>query len=214
MVNRNEAARRIFQYLCIRDEMFAKADLVIGFGHFDHRIPKLCGALYEGGYAAHLLLTGGRGAGTADLPDAEANVFREVLCEAYPTIPSVNVFVENESTNTGENIRFSNKTLKKADAAFCFERGIQSVIAVASPYRQRRVRGTMRKMYPAIDVCNRPPETSFEEEERIFNAKNQDFTSMVFGEMDRIIDYPAKGYMAAEVIPPEVVDAYKRGGSS
>ena len=101
MLNRNETAKRIFQYLCIRDETFTKADLVIGFGHFDLRIPKLCGVVYESGHAAKVLLTGGRGAGTADLQDAEANVFREILRETFPKIPPEDVFVENVSANTG-----------------------------------------------------------------------------------------------------------------
>lgn len=204
-----DAAKRIFQYLCV-NEAAAKADLIIGFGHFDLRIPELCGGLYQSGRAGRILLTGGRGSGTADLTDAEAAVFAGVLREKYPFIPKAHVFVESESTNTGENIRFSARVLSATDNAFCFERGIKSVIAVASPYRQRRVWRTMQKLYPGIRVFNRPPETSFEEEIRVFQAKNQDLVSLLAGELERIMTYPEKGYMAAEIIPPDIMEAYRQ----
>jgi len=204
------AAKRLFEYLSVRDEVFPKADLVIGFGHFDLRIPKLCGALYESGRAKKILFTGGYGAGTADLPDAEAVVFGQVLAQGYPAIPREHVFIESASTNTGENIRFSGEMLKRADPAFCFERGIRSVIAVASPYRQRRVYRTMQRLHPAIRVWNSPPLTSFEEEAQAFGAKGQDFVSLLFGELDRIIQYPAKGYMAPDSIPPDILQTKNR----
>jgi uncharacterized SAM-binding protein YcdF (DUF218 family) len=203
------AAERIFEYLCVRDEAFPNADLVIGFGHFDLRVPRLCGALYESGRAARVLLTGGCGAGTADLPDAEAVVFLRVLTQAHPAIPTEHICVESASTNTGENIRFGGEALQRADPSFCFESGIRSVIAVASPYRQRRVWRTMRLFHPSIRVFNSPPPTSFEEELRLFASKGQDLVSLLLGELERIMSYPAKGYMAPDAIPPDVMSAKK-----
>ena len=202
-----DAAKRIFEYLRVRDAALPTADLVIGFGHFDLEIPRLCGALYESGRGDRVLLTGGIGAGTADLPDAEAIVFGRVLAESHPGIPAEHVFIESASTNTGENIRFSNETLRRADPAFCFARGIRSVIAVASPYRQRRVLRTMQHLYPLIRVYNCPPDRSFEEEIQVFASKGQDLAALLAGELDRIMTYPAKGFMAAETIPPEVLAA-------
>lgn len=202
------AAKRLFGYLCMRDEVFPKADLVMGFGHFDLRIPQWCGALYENGLGGRVLFTGGIGAGTADLPDAEAVVFAQVLAETYPGIPAAHVYVESASTNTGENIRLGGEVLRRADPGFCFESGIGRVIAVASPYRQRRVYRTMQRLYPSIQVWNSPPETSFEEELRLFASKGQDLVALLLGEFERVISYPAKGFMAAESIPPDIMDAY------
>ena len=201
--------KRIFEYLCMRDEAFPKADLVIGFGHFDLRIPAWCGALYESGQAGRVLFTGGCGAGTADLPDAEAVAFLRALTQAHPAIPPEHVCIESASTNTGENIRFGGETLQKEDPAFCFESGVRSVIAVASPYRQRRVLRTMQLLHPSIRVFCSPPATSFEEEQRLFASKNQDLVSLLLGEMDRMISYPAKGYMAPDPIPPDIMRAKK-----
>ena len=208
-MNKTDAAKRLFEYLCVRDETLYKADLVIGFGHFDLRIPALCGALYASGRAKRVLLTGGCGAGTADLPAPEADVFLRVLTQAHPGIPREHVCVESASTNTGENIRFGGEALQKADPAFCFESGIRSVIAVASPYRQRRVFRTMQKLHPSIRVFNSPPPTSFEEEIRVFGAKGQDLIPLLWGELDRIMTYPAKGYMAADSIPPDIMRTKK-----
>ena len=203
-----DADKRLFEYLNVRDEVLPNVDLVIGFGHFDLRIPKLCGALHQSGRGKKILFTGGYGAGTADLPDAEAVVFGRALAQTYPEIPTAHVIIESASTNTGENIRLSAEALRRADPAFCFESGIGSVIAVASPYRQRRVWRTMGRQYPAIRVYNSPPSTSFEEEASIFGAKGQDLIPLLWGELDRIIHYPAKGYMAAEPVPPDILSAY------
>jgi len=205
-----DAAKRIFEYLRVRDETLPKADLVIGFGHFDLRIPALCGALYEAGRGRRVLFTGGYGAGTADLPDAEAVVFLRALAQTHPAIPGEHVYIESASTNTGENIRFSGETLRRADPAFCFESGIRSVIAVASPYRQRRVFRTMQKLCPSIRVYNSPPETSFEAEVRLFGAKNQALVPLLMGELERIMGYPARGYMAPDSVPPDVASAYEK----
>ena len=53
-------------------------------------------------------------------------------------VPKQYIFVENESTNTGENIRFSAEVLKLIDNQFCFENGIKSVIAVCFAVKTKK----------------------------------------------------------------------------
>ena len=203
-----DAANRIFEYLCVRDAEPGNADLIIGFGHFDLRIPRLCGQLYEKGLADKILFTGGRGSGTADLADAEALEFRKALFEKYPAIPDEAVIAECGSSNTGENIRMSAEILREINREFCFEDGLKTVIAVASPYRQRRVWRTIQQIYPEISVINYPPRTSFEEEVSLFEDKNQNLIPLLAGEIDRILNYPKNGFMAAEIVPQDILDAY------
>ena len=68
-----ELARPIFDYLYLQNLKVDKSDLIIGFGHFDLKIPKQCAALYHKGLAKKILFTGGRGAGSADFREAESN---------------------------------------------------------------------------------------------------------------------------------------------
>jgi uncharacterized SAM-binding protein YcdF (DUF218 family) len=203
-----EAAKEVFDYSCLRDMACGKADLIIGFGHFDMNIPRQCARLYLGGYAKRILFTGGRGAGSADLEQAESITFKNVLLKEFSDIPEHDVLVENESTNTGENIRYSAALLRETDNGFCFENGISNVIAVASPYRQRRVFRTVQKVYPNIRIYNMPPETTFEKEVRIFEEKGENFIQLLLGEVERIICYPKKGYMQFDEIPKEIMELY------
>lgn len=197
----------LYEYLAVQDTP-RHADLVIGFGHFDMDIPRQCGRLYRAGYAPRILLTGGVGAGTADLGRPEGLAFRELLRREFPDIPGAHVLVENRSTNTAENITMSEAVLRAADASFCFEGGIRSVIAVASPYRQRRVMLTLKKLYPDITVTSAPPESSFGEQRALFAQKGQDLTELLIGEAERLEKYPALGWIAEEPLPPEIKAAY------
>ena len=70
-------AKTCFEYLYVCDASLEPADLIIGFGHFDPKIPRRCCELYVQGYAPRILYTGGIGAGSADIGMAEAIYFRE-----------------------------------------------------------------------------------------------------------------------------------------
>lgn len=200
-------AREIFDYLYIRSAGLARCDVVIGFGHFDMRIPRVCGALFQRGLAGRVILTGGVGSGTADLGEPEAHAFLKELRRACPEIPGDAVFVEGESTNTSENILFTSRGLAGAWPDFNFASGIRSAILVASPYRQRRVLLTCRKLIPQVACQCAPPETTFEEEVRIFAEKGQDFDALLGGEIDRIIRYGEEGYIERETVPPGIARA-------
>lgn len=204
-----ENANKIFEFLYLRDLTKPTADIIIGFGHFDMRIPRLCGKLHREGYCEKILFTGGRGAGTADLKDAEGVEFERELRRIYPDLPAKNIIVESESANTAENILLSESILKSSNPDFCFSKGISKAIAVTCPYRQKRVFLCMEKLFPHIAVFNRPPDTTFEFELELYQSKNEDFVLLLMGEIERIKTYPDRGFIAPAMIP-EVVDlAYR-----
>ena len=70
-----DAARVLFEFLYLRDPEIVAADAVIGFGHFDLKIPRRCLELHKSGLAPLIVFSGGMGAGTADLGRAEARAF-------------------------------------------------------------------------------------------------------------------------------------------
>jgi hypothetical protein len=203
-----EAARTLFSWLAVANiPQDAKCDAVIGFGHFDLNIPRRCGQLQQSGAARHIIFTGGIGAGTADLGEPEANAFLAELTKEYPTTSPIQVIIENRSTNTGENIRFTRDLLEGSYADLAFGQGIHSVLLVANPCRQRRVWLTWRQLLPSIPAYNAPATGTLEQQELLFASKGQNVISQLLGEFERIRDYPARGWITASPIPNEVTDA-------
>lgn len=201
-------AELIYSYLNLRNDKIEKSDIIVGFGHFDMKIPQRCAELYKQDLSKKILFTGGRGAGTADLKNPEAIEFEKEIENNALNIPKEDIIIESESTQTGENISFSNTILKNLNSKFCFEHGIKRIIAVASPYRQKRVYLAMKKSYPNIKVFNAPPNTTFDGEIKLFKSKNEDFIKLLLGELERIKVYPEKGFIEYEEVPNEVELAY------
>ena len=201
-------AKEIFEYLYVFSEEFPHSDVIIGFGHFDLKIPRHCAELYTNGYARRIIFTGGIGSGTADLVQAEAIAFREELRRRHPSISAEVVIVEDRSTNTSENMQFTAQMLEKQYPDFTFGEQIKKVIIVASAYRQRRVFLTCQRNLPNIEFYNAPPATTFEEELQLFSSKGFDFIEVLAGEIDRLIRYGEKGYILQETIPRKIYDNY------
>ena len=200
----------LFRYLAMRDEELHESDLIIGFGHFDPKIPRRCCELYTRGLAPRVLFTGGVGAGTADLGRCEADFFLAVATAQADHIPKSAFIVENRSTNTGENIRMSSAVLGALDPPLRFGREIRSVILVASAYRQRRAMLTARLHLEGVDIQNAPPLTDYAKERALFADKDQMLDELMVGEVTRIRTYPAEGFTLATEIPEQVLVAARR----
>lgn len=203
-----ENAKTIFDYLYLK-EMPVKANAVLGFGHFDLKIPRRCAELYLKGYAPKIIFTGGVGAGSADFEFPEAIEFLNLVKREFPEIPEQDIITEPNSTNTGENLRFTNEVLEKKNPDFTFNMGINKVLKVSNAYRQRRAYLTCKKIYPGIEFINTPAETDFETELELYSSKDQDLLRHLSGEMERMLLYPAMGYIVPDQIPDEVLQAYK-----
>jgi uncharacterized SAM-binding protein YcdF (DUF218 family) len=199
----SDAARLLYRYLAMRTQPLSGADLVMGFGHFDPKVPRRCGELWRRGLVPRILFTGGVGAGSANLEQPEAIYFRRLLRERYPEIPDEDVLVEPDSTHTGENVTFSIDLLRR------FDHGLSRVILVANAYRQRRVWLTCRHHLPDVHFENAPPLTSFDQERDMFAAAGEDFIGLLVGEVDRIRRYGALGYIAPCDLPHRVLAAYE-----
>jgi uncharacterized SAM-binding protein YcdF (DUF218 family) len=193
----------IFNYLYL-NEPPRKADLVIGFGHFDTRVPARCLELHEQGLAPLILFTGGVGAGSTGLNKPEAEVFLEEAKRLQPRLEESKVMLENQSTNTGENIRFSIK--KMQENGYWPPGGFQKILLVATPYRQRRVFRTCRLFFSGTELVNCPPASHYEKDSRLYASKGEDLDQLLLGEMKRLRDYPAKGFMEKENIPPHLLE--------
>ncbi len=194
-------AQTVFRYLAVRSTDLKRVDLILGFGHFDPKIPARCCNLYRQGYASRLLFTGGIGAGTADLKQPEALYFRKEVKRHCPSIPEDAILVEAESTHTGENVLYSLRRMRDLG----LERGsgfsLDRVILVANAYRQRRVWLTWQRHAPEIVAFNAPPQTTFEMERALFAEKGQDLIGLLVGEVDRIQRYGGLRYIVRVEVP-------------
>lgn len=89
-----------------------QADCIVGFGNFNDNIARRAAELYRAGYAPYVLFTGGLGRNTLGLlPEPEAVRFARVATECG--VPEANILIEDKSTNTAENIRFTRALLEE-----------------------------------------------------------------------------------------------------
>lgn len=203
------AARRTLAYLAATDEApAAPVDAILGFGMFDLRLPAFCGELFRQGVAPRIIFTGGVGAGSGRLVGPEAEAWRSALRQAYPEIPDQALILEPRSTNTAENIAFTAALLARDFPELAFGRGLRRLVVVASPSRLRRVRLTLAHLHPDLTVIRRLPPISLESEWAAYGLQGIDYLAHLAGELDRIVNYPAKGWIAAEPLPPEIAAAH------
>ncbi|MEQ4206941.1 YdcF family protein [Actinopolymorpha sp. B9G3] len=118
-------------------------------------------------------------------------------------VPADAVLVEPAATNTGENITLSRQLL--ADA------GIETanVMLISMAYMERRAFATCRKMWPDVDViCASEPLEFDAYAERIGDPPLA--LDMIVGDLQRVIEYPKKGFAIPQHVPDHVLNAYDR----
>jgi hypothetical protein len=202
-------ARVLFDYLYLRAPEIVAADAVIGFGHFDLKIPRRCLELHRSGLAPLIVFSGGMGAGTADLGQAEARAFLDEI-QAHGGVSEGTIVFEDRSTNTGENVEATTRLLEDEGRPLGSEGGIRTALIVANAYRQRRVDLTCRLHHPGVRWINAPPATSFDEEAALYASKGQDIVRLLSGEIRRLLDYPARGFCRPADIPRDVLATHRR----
>ncbi len=101
----------LWDYLYLGEQP-KKCDCILGMGCHDLHISERCAELYKTGYADIVIFTGGLGKVTKDLwKTSEVEKFVEI---AYSLgVPKEKKYIENRSTNTGENFRFTQKLIEE-----------------------------------------------------------------------------------------------------
>jgi len=179
-----------------------KSDCIFVLGSHDKRVAVRGAQLYLDGYAPLLIMSGGLGNLTKDIwTESEADQFAAIALEMG--VPTEAILVENKSTNTGENILFTQELLKA--------KGLdpQSFIVVQKPYMERRSYATFKKHWPDKQLLVTSPQLSFTAYpnaeiplERVINV--------MVGDLQRIRIYPDKGFQIPQDIPDHVWESYER----
>jgi uncharacterized SAM-binding protein YcdF (DUF218 family) len=161
--------------------------------------------LFFEGFAPLLIFSGGRGAITSRLWDEpEAERFARIAISLG--VPADRIVIEPNSTNTGENVRFTRQLLA--------EKGIdpQSFIVVQKPYMERRSYATFRQYWPEKQVVVTSPQATFDDYIAQYTHSSltaDDVVAIMLGDLQRIRFYPELGYQIAQEIPEDVWDAYE-----
>jgi uncharacterized SAM-binding protein YcdF (DUF218 family) len=180
----------------------AKADCILALGSHDLRVADRAAELYLAGWAPLVIMSGGLGNFTQEMwTEKEADKFAAIATQKG--VPATAILVENQSTNTGENIMFTQQLLRA--------RGLdmQRFIVVQKPYMERRSYATFKKHWPDKELMVTSPQIPFEKyaNEEIPMEK---VIHIMVGDLQRIHFYPGKGFQIHQAIPEEVWDAYER----
>jgi len=194
-------ARKLWDYHHL-NHIPAASDCILVLGSHDLRVAERGAELYLQGLAPIIIFSGGLGNVTRGIwKDPEADRFARIALDMG--VPAEAIFIENQSTNTGENILFTQRLLE--------DKGLhpQMFIVVQKPYMERRSYATFKKHWPDKDLLVTSPQIDFldypTEEismERVIN--------IMVGDLQRIRIYPAKGFQIPMEIPDEVWAAYER----
>jgi uncharacterized SAM-binding protein YcdF (DUF218 family) len=179
-----------------------KSDCIFVLGSHDLRVANRGAELYLQGWAPVLIFSGGLGNVTKDIwTETEADRFAAIAREMG--VPAEAILIENRSSNTGENITFTQQLLQ--------ERGLDpaSFLVVQKPYMERRSYATFKKHWPDKKLLVTSPQIPFLQYandeipmERVIN--------IMTGDLQRIRIYPEKGFQIYQEIPDPIWEAYER----
>lgn len=202
-MNYLEPLQVIWDYLCLGQKS-EKADCIIGFGNFNTDIAIRAAELYLQGYAPKVLFTGGLGRNTQGLlPEPEAFRFARVAVECG--VPENDILLEDRSTNTAENIRFSRRLLE--------EKGLLhgKILGVHQPFMERRICAAMGVYWPELNFSVTSPQVTISQ--YLQRAREQGISEeasvcVIVGDFQRMELYAQKGWQLPQEIPEEAWQAF------
>ncbi|MGO4417479.1 YdcF family protein [Streptomyces sp. MCAF7] len=179
-----------------------RCSVAVGLGSHDLGVATTAAEAYLLGLVPMVVFTGANSPTTRErFPRGEAVHYREHALSLG--VPAGAILVEPKATNTGENVRFSRALLEGAGI------DVSSVLVVCKPYEERRAFGTFRMMWPGVDVvCASTPMPLSEYVASIGDERL--VIDMLVGALQRLMIYPAQGFMIEQEVPEDVVDAYER----
>lgn len=191
-------ARILYAYLGMNMPIQPSAEAIFTLCSFDLRVAHRAVDIFDGGQRQYLIFSGRHGKHTANLfTKSEAEVFADVALERG--VPKGQIIMETESTNTGENVRFTYNLLKNLGLS------PKRLILVQSPYMERRTYATFRRQWPdaAVEFSVTSPQLRFDEYPCGAISKDL-FVTVMVETLLRIKEYPERGFQVPQDIPNEV----------
>lgn len=174
----------------------------ITLGSLDLGVATATAELYHVGMFPTVVFTGDTSNATkARFPRGEATHYREHALSLG--VPDEAILLEPKATNTGQNIGFSREVLENAGVA------VATLLLISMPYMQRRAYATCRKLWPEVEpICVSQP-SPYDEYVTTHDDEKQ-LIDMLMGDMERVMEYPRRGFAIEQHIPGKVRDAFDR----
>lgn len=174
----------------------------IALGCNDIGVATYTAELYHGGFFPTVVFTGATSRDTsAVFPRGEAVHFRERALERG--VPDNAILIESEATNTGANIALSRNILASTGLV------PKTVLLICMPYMQRRAYATCRRLWPEVTPVCTSAKATLEDYVKTMGDDLQ-VVDMMIGDLQRVMEYPARGFAIEQSVPPVVVEAFHR----
>jgi len=146
-----------------------------------------------------LIFSGGLGKITYKLwNETEAEKFAKIATEKG--VPSKDIYLEKESTNTGDNFRFTKRLIENEKL------NIKSCIVVGKPYDEKRAYAAFKKIMPEYEVIIYSERISCEE---YYKRNGNEWVNVLVGDVQRMKLFYEKGWQIKMEIPKDVWEAYE-----
>ncbi len=188
-----------------------KSDIIVCLGSNDTLPAERAADLYLDGWSnyPYLVFTGRGGRFQEDCKTTQAKILAETALKMG--VPEKEILLEERADNTGDNYRFTKEELEK--------KGIfpKSLISVHMPSAEKRDWGTVRKVWPEVDVTIASPRVPMREYhiKGFRGIKGQEFSlfrviSTLVANYQRCEIYARQGFMIEQpgLLSPEVKTAY------
>jgi len=197
-------AQVLWDYHQLRHAL-APSDAILVLCSHDLRVAERGAELFLAGWAPLLIFSGGLGSITrALMTTPEADQFAGIA--RGMGVPPDRILIGNQSTNTGENVRFTRALLEARQLPTA------SFVVVQKPYMERRSYATFRKVWPEPEVRVTSPQVSMDEYLRGYSHGSlsaHDVIGIMVGDLQRIRVYADRGFQIPQDIPDDVWSAYE-----
>lgn len=196
MIEIPAAAEILWTYHCDVPDAGA-FDAIVCLGSYDESVARHAADLFLAQPSRAIVFTGYQGNWTGGLYAAsEAEHFAGIAMSMG--VSEHRILIEPTATNIGENIIRSEAMLPD---------GAQAVHYLTKPQTQRRLLLTLAHLSRMKDRSVGAPSRNLKEAVALFGL-DQIVAEMV-GDLDRILKYPALGFMAPEAVPGDVLAAFE-----
>ncbi len=176
-------------------------DCIIAMGSHDLRVAEHAAQLMLAGWAPLLVCSGGLGRLTRNMwHEAEARKFARIARQMG--VPFNHIMIEDQSTNTGQNIQFTQDLLQSKGCK------IRSALLVHKPYMERRSLATALKVWPEISYNVSSPPIAFSDYPNT-TISVEELIQVMVGDFQRILVYPQMGFQVTQEVPQDVMKAYE-----
>lgn len=193
-----ELIKILWDYMQIKSNI-NKADCIIVLGCKNINLVDVVVNLYNKKYADKIIFCGGLGKITKNIWDEpEAEKFANLAIEKG--VPKQAIYIENKSTNTGDNLRFAKKIIQENNL------DIKTCIVVCNPYDVKRNYATFKKILPEYECCFTTEKISCEE---YYRTHSKEWIDVLVGDIQRMKVYPKYGWQIEVDIPNNVWKAFE-----